>query len=143
MPKGRKPLKVGVKVGKGAPPGYQWSVGVLDLAHRESIDVLAKPGQRQHIAQQVRELARQAAPSTSETIDIRPIEGDVFEIRDYGGVLGGLNIRVFFGVDHARRVIVVLGVFKKQNDGPTPLGDKVRNLRRWRCYLNGDFGSMD
>ena len=139
----RKQLKVGVRVGKGAPPGYQWSVGILDLAHREAMSVLLNSGQRRHIALQVKELASQYEVSTSETLDVRPIGDDIFEIRDYGGILGGLNIRLFCGVDHSKRCIIVLGIFKKQNNGPTPKGDLVRNQRRWRLYKSGEFGSMD
>ena len=138
----RKQLKVGVRVGKGVPPGYKWNVGVLDFAHREALSILNN-GQRRHLALQVRELASQDEVSVSDTLDLRPIGEDIFEIRDYGGILGGLNIRLFFGVDHPRRCLIVLGIFKKQNNGPTPPGDLVRNQRRWRLYKSGEFGSMD
>lgn len=53
-----------------------------------------------------------------------------------------MNIRVFFGVDSASRALIVLGVIKKQNNGPTPLGDKVRMRRRWRNYRAGEYGSL-
>ena len=138
----RKQLKVGVRVGKGAPPGYLWSVGILELAHREALAIL-RNGQIQHLVSQVKELASQEEVSHSDTIDIRPINDDIFEIRDKGGILGGLNIRLFFGVDHARRCLIVLGVFKKQNNGRTPKADLVRNQRRWKQYKHGEFGSME
>lgn len=138
----RKQLKVVVRIGKGVPPGYKWNVGVLELAYREALSILNR-GQYRHMALQVRELALQDEVSLSDTIDIQPIGEEIFEIRDYGGVLGGLNIRLFFGVDHPRRCLIVLGIFKKQNNGPTPKGDLVRNQRRWRLYKSGEFGSMD
>jgi phage-related protein len=50
-----------------------------------------------------------------------------------------MNVRVFFFVHKPRSAIVVLGAIKKQNDGPTPKGDKIRMARRMRMYLNGDF----
>ena len=138
----RKQLKVGVRVGKGVPPGYKWNVWILELAFQEALSILRR-GQYRHMVLQVKELASQEEVSRSDTIDIRPINDDIFEIRDYGGILGGLNIRLFYGVDHPRRCIIVLGVFKKQNNGPTPKGDLVRNQRRWRLYKSGEFGSMD
>lgn len=57
--------------------------------------------------------------------------------------MGRINVRVFFGIDHTARTLVVLGVIKKQNDGPTPIGDKVRMRRRWRKYLQGDYGHLE
>jgi hypothetical protein len=66
--------------------------------------------------------------------------GDFHELRDKGGVLGGINLRIFFLVHKPKGAIVVLGAIKKQNNGQTPLGDKLRMARRMRKYLNGDYG---
>ncbi len=82
----------------------------------------------------MRELARQDDPTHSETIDIRPV-GDLFEIRDKGGILQRINARVFYLVSRANRTIVILGAFHKQNDGPTPPGDLSRMKRRMKRYL--------
>jgi hypothetical protein len=108
------------------------------LALDEAEECLSAAGYK-HLELQVKELAREAEPTACETVDVRAIE-DFYEIRDKGGVLGKANIRVFFGVDHKRRALIVLGVIKKQNDGPTPLGDKVRMRRRWRYYAAGEYG---
>lgn len=58
-----------------------------------------------------------------------------YEIRDKGGVLRKLNVRVFFFVRKETRTIVVLGAIKKENNGPTPTGDRVSMRRRMRLYL--------
>lgn len=137
----RKPLKTGVRKGAGPPPGYEWSVIVLDLAHRESLSIL-NTAQHRHLALQVKELARQEEVSLSDTVDVRRIDDALFEIRDYGGILGGLNIRLFYGVEHEHRNLIVLGVFKKQNNGPTPTGDLSRMRVRWRRYKHGEFGTL-
>ena len=129
----RKAVKVGVHVGGGPPPGYQWNVAILDLAHREAIAFLSDD-QYSHLSHQVRELATLKEPTQSPTVDVRPIE-DFHEIRDKGGILGRVNVRVFFFVHHEARTIVVLGTIKKQNDGPTPDGDRIRMKRRKRLYL--------
>lgn len=133
-----KQLKTGVRLGGGPPPGYQWGVVVLDLAHRESSRLLTAP-QQSHMRQQVRELARHIDPTHSETISIDKVE-EFYEMRDRGGVLGGKNVRLFYGIDDFQRSVCVLGVIIKQNNGPTPLGDKVRMRCRWRDYRSGAFG---
>ena len=135
-----KKLKVGVKEGGGVPPGYEWNVLIFDRAYNEAISFL-DASQYRHMAMQVKELAMESEPTKSTTVDVRKIE-EFYEIRDKGGPLGGLNVRVFFGVDGKKRSLVVLGAIKKQNDGPTPIGDKVRMRRRWRAYENGDVGSI-
>lgn len=72
------------------------------------------------------------------TASVRAIE-DFHELRDKGGILGGMNVRVFFYLDKDHDAIVILGAIKKQNDGPTPVGDKKRMARRKRLYLGGGF----
>ena len=130
----KKEVKIGVQVGQGPPPGYKWNVDILDRAFEQAIGFLDED-QYAHMADQVRELAMQGDPTHSETIDVRDIE-DFYEIRDKGGVLGKINVRVFF-FTHKRK-IVVLGAIKKENDGPTPMGDKRTMRRRKRLYLQSN-----
>lgn len=129
----RKSVKVGVHVGGGPPPGYAWTVKILDAAVREAREFL-DDDQYGHLARQFRELATQDDPTRSQTIDIRPIE-DFHELRDKGGILGKINARVFFFVHKPDRSIVALAAFGKQNNGPTPQGDKIRARFRKRHYL--------
>jgi hypothetical protein len=133
-------IKVGVLAGSGIPQPYLWNVYILDIGFKEA-DELFNRAQYRHLALQVQELAREAQPSRPNAVDVQGIE-DFYELRDRGGVLGNLNARVFFGIDHDTRAIVVLGAIHKQNNGPTPLGDKVRMRRRWRKYLKGDYGRV-
>jgi hypothetical protein len=135
MPK--KPVKVGVEKGAGRPPGYRWTVRILDIAFEEASAFLNE-AQYQHVAAQVRELAREVDPTHSATQSIDAVE-DFHELRDKGGILGGLNVRVFFFVHKPESELVILGAIKKQNDGPTPIGDKIRMARRKRKYLDGEF----
>ena len=130
----RKPVKVGVHEGAGPPPGYVWCVDILDQAHGEAVDFLNE-AQYAHLSKQVRELAKEDDPTHSETVDVRPVE-DFHEIRDKGGVLKRLNVRVFFFVHRPKRAIVVLGAINKQNDGPTPLHTLILMRRRKRLYLD-------
>jgi hypothetical protein len=125
--------KVGVRRGGGRPPGYQWNVAILPQV-REEARAFLDEDQYAHLSRQVRELARHDDPTHSETIDIRPVR-DMFEIRDKGGILGKINIRVFFFVSRPNRTIAILGAFSKQNDGPTPPGDLWRMEKRMKRYL--------
>ena len=88
---------------------------------------------------QVKELAREDDPTHSATASVDAVE-DFHELRDKGGILGGMNVRVFFCLDKKHAALVVLGAIKKQNDGPTPKGDKIRMARRKRKYFQGEFG---
>jgi len=126
----KKPIKIGVKQGDGPPPGYQWNVDVLDSAFQEAMKFLDE-AQYYHLADQVRELARQSDPTHSDTVDVRPIE-EFFEIRDKGGILGKINARVFYFVDKPTRKIVVIGAIKKENEGPTEPHVRIRMRRLMR-----------
>lgn len=140
MARDRKKLKAGVWQGAGPEPGYQWSVAILDMAFDEAIRVLGEAGYH-HFAMQVKDLAMQSDPTHSDMVDVRAIEA-FHEIRDHGGVHGNINVRVFYGIDEHRRSIVVLGTIKKSNSGPTPMGAKIAIRRRWRLYLQGEFGFL-
>lgn len=133
--KKRKKIKIGINQGGGPPPGYLWNVRIIDLAFEEAMRIL-KEFQYDHMADQVRDIATEDDPTHSETVDVRPIE-DFYEIRDKGGPLGNLNVRVFFFLDHKTRTIVICGAINKKNDGATPLKDKVRMRRRKRAYFEG------
>lgn len=129
----RKPVKTGVNIGGGPPPGYRWNAEVIDRAYDEAMAFLDAE-QYDHMAGQVRDLALQDDPTHSDTIDVKPIEA-FHEIRDKGGVLRKMNVRVFFFVRKETRTIVVLGAIKKENNGPTPPGDRISMRRRMRLYL--------
>lgn len=129
----RKPVKVGVREGGGPPPGYRWSVLILDIAHAEAREFLNED-QLAHLALQFKELASQDDPTHSELIDVRA-EETYYKVRDKGGVLNRLNPRVFFFVHTTSRAIVVLGAMNKQNNGPTPIGVKAQIKRRMRLFL--------
>jgi hypothetical protein len=128
----RKPLKIGVKEGDGEPPGYEWTVLILDVAFKEAMKFLDE-NQYDHVARQFRELAKCREPTQCQTVDVRNIE-DFFELRDKGGILGRINIRVFFHVDRERRKVAVLGTINKTNDGKTPAGVRIQMRRRKRQY---------
>src|SRR6059036_3055152 len=93
----RKAVKVGVHEGGGPPPGYLWSVAILDQSFSEAMAIL-NGDQYEHLARQVKELAKEPDPTHSQTVDVRPID-HFYELREKGGILKRLNMRVFFFVD--------------------------------------------
>jgi hypothetical protein len=137
----KKQIKVGVRQGDGLAPGYVWNVGILDCAFDEVRGFLTE-AEYDHIAMQVKELARENNPSHSQTASIDQI-ADYLELRDKGGILGNKNVRVFFGLDKPKQAIIVLGGIKKENNGHTPEGTKILMGRRWRKYRNGDYGEFN
>jgi len=133
-----KRLKVGVRAGAGPAPGYAWNVLVADLAYQDAMQFLEEHHYA-HLAEQVRELARENDPTHSQFLDVRAIE-DFYELREKHGPLGNMNVRVFFCLDKDQRAIVILGTIKKQNDGATHVADKIRMRRRMRMYFSGGYG---
>lgn len=135
-----KAVKIGIRQGDGDPE-FRWNVLILDLAFREAVQFLDE-AQYQHVAEQVQELARETDPTHPVTGIVAAVE-DFFELKEKGGPLGKINVRLFFVLDKPHAAIVVLGAIFKQNEGKTPLGDKKRMQRRMRKYFAGDFGTPD
>jgi hypothetical protein len=135
MAKGR--LQTLGSIGGGRPPGYEWNVVSLSEVHSES-EKLLTTDERQHIADLAKQLATEDDPTHSVLCDVRKVE-EFYELRDSGGPLGGKNVRLFFGVAKEGKSLVLLGLILKQNNGPTPPGDKIRIRRRWRKYQAGDY----
>ena len=52
-----------------------------------------------------------------------------YELRNKGGILGKINLRIFFSVHDERKLILILGSFNKKNDGSTPahVVGRIRN----------------
>ena len=133
-------IRVGVRKGGGSTPGYRWSVGVLDVVQRDTKSLLSE-AQYWHMVDQVKSLAREEDPTHPVTVDVDQL-GDLYELRDKGGVLGKVNVRVFFLVDRKREAIVTLGIIKKEKEGPTPEATKITMHRRMRSYFAGSYGYL-
>lgn len=114
---------------------------ILDLAFHDAREFLDE-AQYHHVSEQVQELAREVDPSHPMTQTVIPVD-DLLELKDKGGPLGNINVRVFFVIHKPRVAIVILGAIFKQNNGPTPIGDRRRMQRRKRKFLEGDYGEAD
>ena len=134
----KKGIAIGAKVGGGRRPGYEWAVEYLTVAEDEARRFL-NDAQYTHIVHQLQSLARERDPTHPVTVVVAKVE-DFHELKDKGGPLGKINVRVFFFVRRETRVIVVLGVIKKEAEGQTPNATKRLMKRRKRKYLRGDYG---
>jgi hypothetical protein len=133
-----RPLKVGLRMGAGPPPGYVWSVSYLTVAREEAMGFL-NDEQYAHAVDLVRALASEVDPSHPLTVTVEAIE-DFFELKDKGGILGRINLRIYFEIGREAKVIVILAAMKKEAEGQTPMWMKVRVRNRLRKLRAGDFG---
>lgn len=75
-------------------------------------------------------------PLTCPTVDIAKMT-TFWELKDKGGPLGKINLRVFLLVDSARKAIVVLGIHKKEDEDQLRSSVIERIERRVRFYYEG------
>lgn len=130
-----KSVKVGVWEGGGPDPGYEWTVLFLSIAGNELFECFPEPGQQEHIADQIKDLAQHPDPTHSDTLDIERVE-TFFELKDKGGSLGPkANLRVYFDrVIKPYKAIRLLGVDNKKKMGPISIHMKDRVSRRQRLW---------
>lgn len=133
-----KPLKVGLQAGAGPLPGYLWSVHYLSIARDEAMEFLTDD-QYAHVVGLIRALASEADPTHPSTVTVEAVEG-FFELKDKGGILGKINLRVYFATSPNDKAIVILGAIKKEAEGPTPAWVRVRIRGRLRKFRDGEFG---
>jgi hypothetical protein len=110
------------------PP--KWKLGYLEVAEKEARKLLTEE-QHAHVVGLFDDLASETDPTKSETQDVRKIE-DFYELCDKGGILGNINLRVYFTLIENKRLILALAVYKKEEEGQTPEYIKIRVRYRWR-----------
>jgi len=111
-------------------PNTKWTPAYLRKAADEARAIL-NDVQYAYVVQQILLLCEEEDPSHPVLLDVDAIE-DFYELRDKGGVLGRINLRVYFWISRPRRMVVVLGVWKKEADGKTPVWMVRRMVGRRR-----------
>lgn len=107
-----------------------WRLAYLDVAAKEAKEFLNEE-QYAHAVQQFVGLAEELDPRRPATVDVERIE-DYWELRDKGGVLGKINLRIYFTIIDTTRTIVVLGCWKKEAEGKVPAFIRARIRSRLR-----------
>lgn len=64
-----------------------------------------------------------------------PVE-NFFELKDKGGVLGKINLRIYFAVFDDFEAVVVLGCWKKEAEGKVPAYTLIRMRGRFRYVIS-------
>lgn len=117
-------------------PPRLWHVDSLRYLLAEQSKVLKNEQQREHVKEQVLLLSSCSDPSTpSNVLDIKRYE-DIFYLRDWNGILHGINLRLFFGVYPRDKTIVLLGLIDKKSQKLSDVA-KITMARRWRQAKEG------
>jgi hypothetical protein len=125
-------------VPREAPKVQQWQkVVVLELPRREAREFLTI-GQYVHVTDFVKQLVGFGRRAYDMTMRISPL-GDFWELKEKGGLLGRINVRVYFAHVKENNEIVVLSTFKKEDDGQAPSYIIYRLRNRLRLYLAGEL----
>lgn len=106
-----------------------WELRYLEAAAGEARKILDDDHYR-HVVEQFDVLACEPDPRRPATQDVKKIE-DFFELREKGGRLRNINLRVYFSVEDEHNTIVVLCVYKKEDEGRAP----VRITKRVKVRL--------
>src|SRR4051812_36512854 len=93
-------------------------VVVLAVPKKEGKKFL-NPGQYLHTVDLIRRLVDLNDPQEVGDLRIEPIE-DFLELKDKGGLLGRINLRIYFKYFPDSNEVVVVKAYKKEEDGPAP-----------------------
>jgi len=107
-----------------------WNLAYGDAAAKEGRAIL-DDAQYTHVREQFELMAEFENPRSVQVLDVQPID-DFFELRDKGGILRKLNLRVYFGILEESRTIVVVGCYKKEEDSKLPVHVRLRMKNRLR-----------
>jgi len=107
-----------------------WELGYLEAAERDAKRFLTEE-QYIHAIQLFEDLAYESDPTKSETQDVRKIF-EFYELRDKGGILGKINLRIYFTIIEEKKLILVLATYKKEDDGQVPPHIVIRVRNRLR-----------
>ena len=125
--------RVWAQTGTGEPP-LLWWLKYWPAAYPEA--KFLTPPQYWHMADQLLEVCRTPDPCTCPTVEISKIR-DFWELKDKGGPLGRINLRVFFLPDAETKSVVVFGIHKKEDEDQLRTSVIVRIERRIRLYQCG------
>lgn len=103
-----------------------WRMGRLDVTKSEGM--FLSEVQHDYLVEQFHDMGTFKNPLECPTVVLERVE-DFHALKDKGGVLGKLNVRVYFMIDTKRKAIVVLSVYKKEDEGDLPkwLMKRLRN----------------
>lgn len=132
-----KPLRLGLRAGNH---GLKWSVYYLERAGKEAKDLL-NSSQHRHVLDAIRALAGEEDPRRPACEEVSPID-DFHELKLKGGLLGKINLRVFFDILDDQKAILLVHAWKKEAEAQTPSHVKRTVSKRLREFREGLYGSI-
>lgn len=102
----------------GRPDSRQYRLGYFKKARKEALKAMTAV-QYAYVVRMFERLRQWGNHEEMEQLRIEQID-EFLELKLKGNVLGNMNLRVFFGVEDERRVVVALGVYVKGEEDETP-----------------------
>ena len=96
----------------------KWTPGYVEASAKEAKKFL-NGVQYDHAVQLVLTLCEEDDPTHPVLLDVGPVK-DFYELRDKGGVLLKINLRIYFCVFHDPKSVIVLGPWNKKKEGQIP-----------------------
>ena len=115
--------------------GDGWDIYVLKAAKNEGHKIL-NDTQYEHIVGVLKRLTAWENKQEIADLKIERIES-FYELKDKGGVLGRLNLRVYFAALPENKDIIVLKTYKKEEDGACPRYIVINVEDRLENFLAG------
>ena len=104
-----------IKFGRQTPGGKR-RIGYLAVSVRDGRKIL-NGVQYAYAVRQANQLRAWGDPDIGRLLRIEAVE-KFFELKLKGNVLGKTNLRIFFGI--YEELVIVLGVYKKEEEGALP-----------------------
>jgi hypothetical protein len=102
---------------KGPSP-RKWELVVLPVVKKEGHKILSDV-QYDHVVEVLKRLVDFGNKEEIGDLDIKPIQS-FFEPKEKGGLLGRINLRVYFGTFPEENKLVIAKAYKKDEEGPPP-----------------------
>ena len=119
-----------------AQESCSWDVHVLKAARLEGRKILTDV-QYDHVVEVLKRLTDWEDKAEISDLRIEKIES-FYELKDKGGVLGRLNLRVYFAALPENKDIIVLKTYKKEEDGACPRYITINVESRLDEFLSGN-----
>jgi len=121
----------------GKPENAKWVVVVLGAAKREGHKIL-NDVRYDHVMSIVKRLVDFGNLDEVGDLDIEPI-GSFYELKEKGGILGKINLRIYFGTFPDVRELVVAKTYKKEEENALSRHVIVLVENRLEAYRNGEL----
>jgi len=113
----------------------KWVVVVLGAAKKEGHKIL-NDVRYDHVVSILKRLVDFGNLDELSDLDIEPIES-FYELKEKGGILGKINLRIYFGTFPDERELVIVKTYKKEEENAVPRHVIVLVENRLEAYDNG------